>query len=146
MGRIDLPDVRRDEDEHQVTKFCAESGCRTRVALSRRRCVEHQAALDQRDNQRRHGKRRSHGRGVALWSNLRAARLELDLGLCQFKRQGCTVIATTVHLDERMQGRHDLATIDDCTSACSRCHGRVDAPRAAVRQIPRTASLDRPRA
>jgi hypothetical protein len=44
--------------------------------------------------------------------------------------EGCTEVATTVHLDPKLGGDHLRATITDVTSACAHCHGVVDGGRA----------------
>ncbi|HEV8105558.1 MAG TPA: hypothetical protein VGP69_17640 [Gaiellaceae bacterium] len=38
--------------------------------------------------------------------------------------------ATHVHLDPRLEGNHDAATLEDCRACCASCSGAVDAPRA----------------
>jgi 5-methylcytosine-specific restriction endonuclease McrA len=60
------------------------------------------------------------------WRRLRVERLLLDRGVCQ----RCGGRADTVHLSPALQGRHDLATLEDCVSLCRRCHGAIDAPRS----------------
>ena len=82
------------------------------------------------DNQRRNAKTVSHGVKRAHNQRLRKQRLAFDGHRCQLRLPGCTGRATTVHLDPRFAGDHDAATIDDLISACARCHGRIDAPRA----------------
>lgn len=82
------------------------------------------------DNERRQTIARAHGLTTAHWQRLRRARLEVDGYACQIRREGCTGRATTVHLDPSLGGDHRAAMIDDCVSACHRCHGAIDAPRA----------------
>jgi 5-methylcytosine-specific restriction endonuclease McrA len=110
-------------------RFCAELGC---SKLTRaRRCPEHAAAKEARDNGRRHERQRLHGRDTAAWRSKRARRLLLAGNRCELRLHGCTVEATTVHLAPEREGDHASATIDDLRAACAPCHGRVDAPRAA---------------
>jgi hypothetical protein len=66
------------------------------------------------------------------WQTVRKQRLAYDGHLCQLRRDdGCTVRATTVHLDPACNGNHALATLDNTVSACLHCHGVEDAPRAS---------------
>jgi hypothetical protein len=97
-------------------------------------------------NSRRHVKQREHGRDTAAWRTLRTLRLEFDAYRCQLRLAGCKRRANTVHLDPRLAGRHDLATLADVVSACDRCHGAVDAPRASEskRGVARTPVALRP--
>lgn len=114
-----------------MKSFCAELGC-PKLTLARR-CPEHAAAKEARDNGRRHDRQRDHGRDTASWRRLRARRLLLAGNRCELQLHGCTEAATTVHLDPALKGDHDLATLDDVRAACAQCHGRVDAPRATAR-------------
>lgn len=45
---------------------------------------------------------------------------------CQIVLDGCLGVATSVHLDPRLQGQHLLATEGDCVSACRFCHSRSE--------------------
>jgi 5-methylcytosine-specific restriction endonuclease McrA len=73
-----------------------------------------------------------YGYATSHWLSVRKQRLALDGHLCQLRRDnGCTVRATTVHLDPRCNGNHALATLDNTVSACLHCHGVEDAPRAS---------------
>lgn len=120
-----------------VLSLCPAPRCRTLTLGGR--CEPHR----QTENRRRHRKQRAQGRDAAAWrQDLRAAALERDGGRCALRvDDGCTGTATTVHLDERLQGRHDLATLVDCSSACAHCHGVVDAPRAAAARAARPGRL-----
>lgn len=111
--------------------FCAELGC---AKLTRaRRCPEHAAAKEARDNGRRRDLKREHGLGTAHWRRVRAARLLLAGHRCELQLPGCTERATTGHLDPALDGDHRAAAIDDVRAACLHCHGVVDAPRATAR-------------
>ena len=83
------------------------------------------------DNARRHQKQQDHGRNTYAWRRLRMDALNRDNHACQLRLNGCTGTATTVHIDPRLMGDHTLATLDDCTSACTHCHGVVDGARAS---------------
>jgi hypothetical protein len=84
----------------------------------------------QLDNARRSAKNVAHGLSRTAWDRLRQAALERDRHLCRFGFAGCTKVATTVHVDERLDGDHSSATLDDCLSACAHCHGIADGPRS----------------
>lgn len=71
-----------------------------------------------------------YGYARAHWRKVRRARLALDGHRCKLRLAGCTQVATTVHLDSALEGRHDLATLDNTLSACAQCHGRLDGGRA----------------
>jgi 5-methylcytosine-specific restriction endonuclease McrA len=85
---------------------------------------DRQRLLKRQDRDRRYGYGRSH------WRRLKKERLALDNYTCRIRLAGCTLRATTVHLHPDLQGNHDIATINDCISACAPCHGAIDAPRA----------------
>ena len=71
------------------------------------------------------------GMNKRRWRNqLRPQVLARDGYNCRLGLPGCSLVATTVHLDPALQGNHDIATIDDCVSACRSCHGKVDAARS----------------
>ena len=70
------------------------------------------------------------GYATAHWQRIRRQRLNLDGHRCTLNHPGCTTVATTVHLAPELNGNHLLATIDNTRSACLRCHGTEDAPRA----------------
>jgi hypothetical protein len=110
--------------------ICPVSGCGELTTGGK--CPPHAAAAAARDDVRRHAKQREHGRDTSAWRRLRAARLAFDGHRCQLRMAGCKRQATTVHLDPRLAGRHDVATLADVVSACDRCHGAADAPRAAM--------------
>jgi 5-methylcytosine-specific restriction endonuclease McrA len=84
------------------------------------------------DNSRRNAKARANGSKSSYWEKVRQERLQMDGGLCTFKLPGCTGQAETVHLDPELGANHWLATLDNTRSACRRCHGKADAPRARV--------------
>ena len=71
-------------------------------------------------------KHRAYGHHRAHWRRIRAARLTLDGHRCQIRLDGCTGTATSVDLDPRLNGQHDLATLDNTRSACAHCHGKTD--------------------
>jgi 5-methylcytosine-specific restriction endonuclease McrA len=111
-------------------RICTRSGALyTTDRCNCSRCITHRTA----DNTRRLAKRRAHGRNTAAWQRLRLRRLKLDGYRCQMQWPGCTGKATTVHLHPRLNGDHRQAKITDLFSACSHCHGIVDAPRATRR-------------
>ena len=76
------------------------------------------------DNQRRKTIAREHGLTSNRWARLRKQALERD-PLCQ----RCGREATTVHLDPALKGNHNAATLQDLTSLCHRCHGKLDGAR-----------------
>lgn len=79
------------------------------------------------------GRDHHHGYSRKHWRELRVQRLNLDEHRCQLRVDArCTGTATTVHLDPRLEGNHDVATLNDCRSACLHCHGVVDAPRSRL--------------
>src|SRR5262249_50206944 len=84
------------------------------------------------DDRRRNERAKAQGRRSPYWARLRAAALARDGGYCQIRLEGCTLIATSVHIAPALGGDHWLATLEDCLSACHHCHGSTDAPRAAA--------------
>jgi hypothetical protein len=72
-----------------------------------------------------------YGYSTPHWQVVRKQRLALDGHLCRLRHDGCTVRATTVHLDPNCNGNHLLATLDNTVSACLHCHGVEDGPRAS---------------
>ena len=76
-----------------------------------------------------HARRRRYS--SAHWQHVRKQRLTLDHHTCTLAYPGCTRHATTVHLDPACDGDHALATINNTRSACARCHGLEDGPRAS---------------
>lgn len=120
------------------TKFCAHPHCRTLVAIGHTRCHQHAAA----DNARRYRKRLQHGRHTTAWQRLRSARLEHAGYQCELQLDDrCTLEATTVHLDPRLEGNHETAGLDDVRAACLHCHGVIDAPRARTGGVSGVATL-----
>lgn len=95
-----------------------------------RRCATHLAAFEQSDNRRRNEKTVRHGVKRAHFQRIRRERLRRAKGVCELRLRGCKVRATTVHLDPRLAGNHDIATIDDVRAACDHCHGVVDGSRS----------------
>jgi 5-methylcytosine-specific restriction endonuclease McrA len=90
----------------------------------------HNCAVLQADSRRRQAKARTHGRTTARWQRLRKLALERDNHVCQLQiDDGCTRVATSVHLHPSLAGDHTAATIDDLTSACLHCHGVADGGR-----------------
>ena len=85
------------------------------------RCPLHQREADAR----RHAKQKAHGRNTARWRQLRRQAIARDGGRCT----RCGKPGRSVHLHPSLKGRHDLATLIDCTTLCASCHGTVDAPR-----------------
>jgi hypothetical protein len=127
VGRLDLIDVHRDEDTMSVGKICR---CKRIVMPAESHSCPELEAATAADNARRHSKQREHGRDTRGWRRLSVERRELAGGLCELKLPGCTTFATTGHLHRELEGRHELATIDDVDAACAHCHGVVDAPNA----------------
>jgi hypothetical protein len=66
----------------------------------------------------------------AHWQEIRRERLIMCAGFCELQLPGCTVIATHVHLDEKLQGNHDLATIEDTRACCLNCSSSIDGGRS----------------
>ena len=96
------------------------------VPQSRRRCAEHEATQSFSESTRR----RRYGYNRAHWRTLRLARIASAGGTCELRLRGCTRRATHVHLDPKLGGNHDAATLDDCRACCAQCSGAVDAPRS----------------
>jgi hypothetical protein len=112
-----------------IRKACVECG-RLAVAGSNR-CGSHLAEFEARDNGRRNAKTVAHGVKRSHFQRLRRERLALARGVCELRLRGCTVRATSVHLDPRLAGDHDRAALGDVRAACAHCHGVVDAKRAS---------------
>lgn len=87
------------------------------------------------EDARRNAKTVAHGVKRAHFQRLRREVLTVSGGLCELRLNGCTKTATTVHLDPRLDGNHDVATVDDCKAACARCHGVVDGGRSRPRRV-----------
>lgn len=110
-------------------RVCAEPGCPELTTSTR--CATHQRPVDAAKNQRA----KDHGRRSPYWERLRRAALTRDGYRCRLHvDDGCTEIATTVHIRPELEGNHLAATLDDCLSACAHCHGVTDAPRASERR------------
>lgn len=83
------------------------------------------------ESRRRGGKARAHGLWRANWRRVREQRIAYANGHCELQvDEGCTLVATTAHLDPALEGNHDEATVDDCMAACAHCHGVIDQPRS----------------
>lgn len=93
------------------------------------RCPAHQAPVTQADNARRHAKQRDHGRNTARWQRIRREVIDRDGGRCR----ECGAPARSVHLDPRLEGHHDTATVDDCALLCAKHHGALDGPRSRAK-------------
>lgn len=103
-----------------VIKMCSKCG---KPATHGRHCNYHHV-----DEQlRRKVKTKAAGYSSPHWQYMRGVALEAAGHACT--RCG-TRINLTVHLHPRLNGNHNLATLDDCTVLCRGCHGSVDAPRA----------------
>src|SRR4051794_40371197 len=101
-----------------VMSVCPVRGCGRLTAGGR--CAAHVRA----DNRRRHLKQVANGVKTPAWQELREERLELDGRRCQLRvDDGCTGVATTVHLAPELGGDHRRARLEDLTSACAHCHG-----------------------
>ena len=103
-------------------------GCGGVPVRGQKRC----ARCGRAEAARKTEKSRTLGLRSAHWRRVREARLRLDGYVCQLKQGGCTVRATTVHLDPALRGDHRKATLNTTLSACLHCHGVVDAPRATA--------------
>lgn len=79
------------------------------------------------------------GYSTQHWQRTRRARLTIDGYRCQLRHSGCTIHATSVHLDPNCNGDHSLATVSNTLSACASCHGTEDAPRSSG--YPATSAL-----
>lgn len=98
------------------------------------RCSAHALPVQRADDRRRNAKTVTHGVKRSHFQRLRRERLALARGLCELRvDRGCTTVATTMHLDERLAGDHDRATLDDVRAACAHCHGVTDGRRSVRR-------------
>jgi hypothetical protein len=113
-------------------RVCSERGCgRPYNPLPgdrSRRCPLHAPAHKQRQAAKVKGART----GTSHWQTLRKQALERDGHRCQriVYGQPCLLPANTVHIRPELGRNHDLATLNDCTSMCRRCHGAIDGARA----------------
>jgi 5-methylcytosine-specific restriction endonuclease McrA len=82
------------------------------------------------DNDRRAYLNKKNATKSTYWRKLRLLALQRDGYRCTLQHHGCIRHATTVHIDPRLNGNHLAVTLNDCRSACRRCHGIKDAPRA----------------
>jgi hypothetical protein len=107
-----------------MMRACAK--CGRVIPAGRRYCDDH----TRRENARRTEKVKRHGYKSAHWQQIRKQRLELAGYRCELRLPGCTGIASHVHLDERYEGQHRVAALEDTKAACPSCSGAVDAPRS----------------
>ncbi len=113
-----------------LPRVCSRSGLiYTGTACDCTPCQQSRA----RDNLRRAHKASAHGRTTARWRRLSKRRIKLAGGRCELQLPGCTRVATSAHLDPRLQGNHRIATINEVRAACAQCHGRVDGARSRGR-------------
>jgi 5-methylcytosine-specific restriction endonuclease McrA len=110
-----------------IGKACIECGSPVPAGMGSR-CVKHRGGIT--DNQRRYRKAMANGTYTTHWRTLRKQALERDGYACTFRFSNCTGRADTVHIRASLGGDHRNATLADCRSACRRCHGVEDAPRA----------------
>jgi hypothetical protein len=104
---------------------CAEPGC-PRLTDHGARCLEHSAP----DRARRNARVAEYGYNREHWQTVRRQRLALAGYRCELQLDGCTEVASHVHLDPRLQGNHDAAQLHDTRACCASCSGAIDAPRA----------------
>lgn len=81
------------------------------------------------DNRRRGRKSSAHGVTSSRWRRRRRAKLRRN-PRCELELDGCTGLATTVHIPPRYGGRHDRVPEAELVSACAHCHGVTDGARA----------------
>jgi hypothetical protein len=84
---------------------------------------------DREERSRRSRKSKEHGLGRREWQRTRSAVLERDGYACRLRQPGCSGFATSVHRLPAFGAFHD-DNLEAYLSACSHCHGVVDAPRA----------------
>jgi len=110
-----------------MVRTCAEPTCMRRtMSGAHRRCPEHEVAYLARTGIRRLERAREYR--SSNWQHVRQQALARDRRLCTLRvSDNCTGIAETVHITPGLD--HRLATVDDCRSACRRCHGAIDAAR-----------------
>lgn len=127
------------------TTVCATPGCPNLTAG--RYCPTHQHAFDTADSARRNQRVTAYGYNSRHWQRLRRQRLTLAGHRCELQLDGCTEVATHVHLDPRLEGNHAAAQLDDTQACCPSCSGAVDAPRARLPRgtttTPHHAPIDR---
>jgi len=84
----------------------------------------------QLDDRRRHLNQTRAGRNTSHWRKLSNARKALDGFRCTLCQRHVSELPSnetlTVHLLDYMNGDHRAATIDDCRTLCSSCHGVRD--------------------
>jgi hypothetical protein len=86
------------------------------------------------DSRRRNQRVKTYGYSSKNWQQIRQARRQISGGYCELKLPGCTQIATHTHLDPRLRGQHQVATVNDAQACCSSCSGAIDAPRSQKTQ------------
>lgn len=74
---------------------------------------------------------RDKGYDTTYWYALRRDVLTRDNYRCRLQHDGCTIVATSVHLDPNLKGLHTVAYATDCLAACLHCHGIEDGARAS---------------
>jgi 5-methylcytosine-specific restriction endonuclease McrA len=103
-----------------VVRLCSKCG---KIATHGCHCNYHHVA----EQLRRRVKTKAAGYASPHWQMMRGKALDQAGHRCS----ACgTSERLTVHLDPRLRGNHNLATLDACTVLCRGCHGAVDAPRA----------------
>jgi 5-methylcytosine-specific restriction endonuclease McrA len=102
---------------HRAVEFGAQCQCAAAVAARKARS-DHQ-----------HENQRSSGRDSTHWRHVRLAVLRRDNYRCRYCGRSKAELRPneklTVHLDPRLRGQHEYAIVSDCTTACSRCHGKL---------------------
>lgn len=88
------------------------------------------ATMPARGDHRRRARNVTDRRNTRHWRRLSASRRRHDNDTCQLCGRHKSELRPneriTVHLARYMNGRHDIATLDDCCTACSTCHGHTD--------------------
>ena len=125
MGRQPRPASRDSPGAAGRVTLARLCGCGRLVPAGARLCTE----CARRDGARRGRLNVVSGRNTRGWRRLRLLVLERDHRMCQ----RCGGRADTVHINPRLGGNHELATLEDCVSLCRACHGRLDGGRAKGR-------------
>ena len=91
-------------------------------------CAGARATRD-RVNARAHDNQRTAGRNTAHWSHVRLATMRRDDYTCRYCGRHKTQLRPnehlTVHLDPACHADHAHAKVEDCTTACNTCHGKL---------------------
>lgn len=109
-------------------RVCATPGCPD-LANTGAYCDTHAAP----DRARRNQRVRDHGYSSRNWQTIRAQRLAIAGYRCELQLDGCTQLATHVHLDPALNGNHTIARLEHTKACCPQCSGAIDAPRSHVR-------------